>query len=113
LKVNPQSVIITHNFKQRRTAMLYYSCIFLIAAFFGLLIASRYIINELRGELFKSKQLFKITYDLLWMQVRDKNDLTYDNMASHIISMQKAELGNVRETLAKRICGEKTKHMGF
>lgn len=69
--------------------------------------------SRLLKELRDAQERFKIAYDLLWMEVRDKNDLTYENMAMHIVSMQKAELAVVRDTLAKRIVGMKDKKVGF
>ena len=68
--------------------------------------------SHLAKELRDAQERFKITYDLLWMEVRDKNDLTYENMALHIVSMQKSELIAVRDTLALRIVG-KSKKVGF
>lgn len=70
--------------------------------------------DHLTKELRDAQERFKITYELLWMEVRDKNDLTYENMAMHIVSMQKSELASVRDTLAKRIVGQKDKNkVGF
>lgn len=72
--------------------------------------------KELKAELKASKERFAITYDLLWMQVRDKNDLTFEAMAGLIVTMQKSDMmPAVKETLAKRITGETNtrKQIGF
>ena len=85
----------------------------LIFALIG--IKNAYTANALKAQLKEVKGCFAIAYDLLWMQVRDKNDLTYNDMAGLISSMQKSDLmPAVRETLQKRITGEiKPKHLGF
>ena len=77
----------------------------------------RYKANVLKKELQDSKERFGIAYNLLWMEVRDKNDLTYDGMGTLIVSMQQTPeyMPAVRETLAKRITGETNTHkqIGF
>ena len=93
-----------------------------LACFFGICLGIqtlyfRHKRNVLQQELKESKERFGITYDLLWMQVRDKNDLTYSGMGTLIVSMQQTPdyMPTVRETLAKRITGETNPHkqIGF
>ena len=93
-----------------------YSTLFLIGAFLGLLLITRYIIKELKKELADMKKLFSITFDLLWMEVRDKNDLTFNDTLALLKSMQETPdyLPKVKETLALRIVGENKKQkVGF
>lgn len=68
----------------------------------------RFKISKLEDTIKERNQTWQITYDLLWMQVREKNDLTYNDMAGLISAMQKTpdHMPTVRETLGKRICGE-------
>ena len=93
-----------------------------LACFFGICLGIqtlyfRHQKDTLNKELKESKVRFALTYDLLWMQVRDKNDLTYNDMENLIVSMQQTPeyMPAVRETLAKRITGETNTHktIGF
>jgi len=94
--------------------MFYLSCV-LIGMVVGIVYFSRSTIKNLKKELSDSKELFKITYDLLWMEVREKNDLTYEQTALLLKSMQMTPdyLGKVKETLALRIVGQSKKKVGF
>ena len=64
--------------------------------------------NEIKSNLKDSDERFKMTFDLLWMEVRDKNELTYNDMGNMIIAMQEvpAYMPMAKQTLAERITGK-------